>query len=77
MLFLIDCFSIIWCGHIGHDYFIFLSCYLGECVVRYDVKSLTSFLELHKAAEENCQMALKLNPGNENAKALLGDMKKE
>lgn len=45
--------------------------------VYYGIAAAQFMLGQLKAAEENCQMALKLNPGNENAKALLGDMKKE
>lgn len=45
--------------------------------VYYGIAASQFMLGQLKAAEENCQMALKLNPGNENAKALLGDMKKK
>lgn len=45
--------------------------------VYYGIAAAQFMLGNLKAAEENCQMALKLNPGNENAKALLGDLKKE
>ena len=45
--------------------------------VYYGIAAAQFVLGQLKAAEENCQMALKLNPGNENAKALLGDMKKK
>ncbi|AEE52299.1 ribonuclease E inhibitor RraB [Haliscomenobacter hydrossis] len=45
--------------------------------VYYGIAAAQFVLGHLKAAEENCQIALKLNPGNENAKALLGDMKKE
>lgn len=45
--------------------------------VYYGIAAAQFVLGQLKAAEENCQTALKLNPGNENAKALLGDMKKE
>lgn len=44
--------------------------------VYYGIAASQFMLGQLNAAEENCQMALKLNPGNENAKALLGDMKK-
>jgi len=44
--------------------------------VYYGIAASQFMLGQLKAAEENCQIALKLNPGNENAKALLGDMKK-
>lgn len=44
--------------------------------VYYGIAAAQFMLGNLKAAEENCQMALKLNPGNKNAKALLGDMKK-
>lgn len=45
--------------------------------VYYGIAAAQFVLGQLKAAEENCQKALKLNPGNENAKALLGDMKKK
>ncbi len=45
--------------------------------VYYGIAAAQFVLGQLKAAEENCQIALKLNPGNENAKALLGDLKKE
>ena len=45
--------------------------------IYYGIAASQFMLGQLKAAEENCQMALKLNPGNENAKALLGDMKRE
>ena len=45
--------------------------------VYYGIAASQFMLGQLKAAEENCQIALKLNPGNENAKALLGEMKKE
>ena len=44
--------------------------------VYYGIAAAQFVLGQLKAAEENCRIALKLNPGNENAKALLGDMKK-
>ncbi|WP_373551311.1 ribonuclease E inhibitor RraB [Haliscomenobacter sp.] len=45
--------------------------------VYYGIAASQFVLGQLKAAEENCKIALKLNPGNENAKALLGDMKKK
>ena len=45
--------------------------------IYYGIAASQFMLGQLKAAEKNCQMALKLNPGNENAKALLGDMKRE
>lgn len=45
--------------------------------VYYGIAAAQFVLGQLKAAEENCRTALKLNPGNENAKALLGDMKKK
>lgn len=45
--------------------------------VYYGIAAAQFVLGQLKDAEKNCQTALKLNPGNENAKALLEDIKKE